>query len=128
MEMELVDTPTFNQRRNNGDFDSTSRLLPAVNPDMVLFSYLHPDNIAPKGLNGARYNNPKVTELLDQVRGILDPKKRQETYAEIQKIVMADLPYLPMYSNAAVWPGKKSVTGVKVNFLAQVNFFDVDLK
>jgi hypothetical protein len=33
-----------------------------------------------------------------------------------------------MYSNAAVWPGKKNVTGVKVNFLAQVNFFDVDIK
>ena len=128
MEMELVDTPTFNQRRNNGDFDSTSRLLPAVNPDMVLFSYLHPDNIAPKGLNGARYNNPKVTALLSQARAELDPKKRMETYGQLQKIVMTDLPYLPMYSNGAVWPSKQSVTGVRVNYMAQVNFFEVDLK
>jgi peptide/nickel transport system substrate-binding protein len=128
MEMELVDTPTFNQRRNNGDFESTTRLLPAVNPDMVLFSYLHPENIAPKGLNGAFYNNPRVTELLDQVRSVLDAKKRKDMYAEIQKIVMTDLFYLPIYSNAAVWPGKKNVTGVKVNFLAQVGFFDVDIK
>ena len=128
MEMELVDTPTFNQRRNNGDFDSTSRLLPAVNPDMVLFSYLHPDNIAPRGLNGARYNNPKVTAMLSQARAELDPRKRMETYGELQKIVMTDLPYLPMYSNAAVWPSKQSVTGVRVNYMAQVNFFEVDMK
>ena len=128
MEMDLVETPTFNQRRNSGDFDSTSRLLPAVNPDMVLFSYLHPDNIAPKGLNGARYNNPEVTDLLTRARGEMDPKKRYEIYARVQKIVMTDLPYLPMYSNAAVWPGKRNVTGVRLNHLAQVNFFDVDIR
>ncbi len=128
MEMELVDTPTFNQRRNSGDFDSTSRLLPAVNPDMVLSSYLLPENIAPKGLNGARYNNPRVIELLAAGRAEPDTKKRMEMYAEIQKIVMTDLPYLPMYSNAHAWPAKKNVTGVFVNHLAQVNFFDVDIK
>jgi peptide/nickel transport system substrate-binding protein len=127
MEMELVDTPTFNQRRNNGDFETTSRLLPAVNPDLVLFSYLHPDNIAPKGLNGARYNNPVVTDLLTKARGEIDPKKRMDLYAQIQRISMTDLPYLPLYSNAVVWPGKQSVTGVQINKLAQVNFFGVDM-
>src|SRR5690606_16835438 len=37
MELELVDTPTYNQRRNAGDFMMAGRLLPAVNPDMILF-------------------------------------------------------------------------------------------
>ncbi len=80
MEMELVDTSTFNQLRNNGYFDSTSRLLPAVNPDLVLFSYPHPDNIAPKGLNGARCNNPKVTDLLVKASAEVDVQKRMDMY------------------------------------------------
>jgi peptide/nickel transport system substrate-binding protein len=128
MEMELVDTPTFNQRRNKGDFDVTSRLLPAVNPDTILFSYLDPANIAPKGLNGARYNNPKLTALLKAAKAEVDAEKRQAMYAEVQTIAMTDLPYLPQYTNNVVWPSKQSVSGVHINNLGQVNFFGVDMK
>lgn len=128
MEMELVDTPTFNQRRNRGEFEVTTRLLPAVNPDMILFSYLDPDNIAPKGLNGARYDNPNVTETLRAAKAEVDPQKRMSLYMQVQQAVMRDLPYLPMYANSVVWPGKKNVTGVQPNYLAQVNFFEVDIK
>ncbi len=41
---------------------------------------------------------------------------------------MTELPYLPMHSNAAAWPSKQNVVGVHVNHMAQVNFFDVDIK
>lgn len=128
MEMELVDTPTFNQRRNAGEFDVATRLLPAVNPDMILFAYLHPDNIVPNGLNGARYNNPKLAELLEAARGEVDPERRLEMYAEVQRIAMTDLPYKPQYTNNVFWPGKQNVTGVNINYLAQVNFFEVDIE
>jgi peptide/nickel transport system substrate-binding protein len=128
MKMELVDTPTFNQRRNKGEFETATRLLPAVNPDMLLFSYLHPANISPKGLNGARYDNPKVTALLESARGEVDPAKRKAMYAEVQKIAMTDLYYLPQYSNHVTWPGKKNVDNVNINYLGQVNFYDIDIK
>lgn len=128
MKMELVDTPTFNQRRNKGEFETATRLLPAINPDMILFSYLHPDNISPKGLNGAAYNNPKLTEILEKARAEVDPAKRKAMYAEVQKIAMTDLVYLPQYANHVFWPSKQNVMGVKINYLAQVNFFEVDIK
>ena len=127
MEMELVDTPTFNQRRNAGEFDMASRLLPAVNPDMILFSYLHPDNMVPNGLNGAHYNNPEVTELLEAARAEPDKAKAFEMYKKVQQIVAEDAVYLPTYSNNVFWPGKPEVTGVHINYLAQVNFYDVDI-
>ncbi|MBP2562084.1 peptide/nickel transport system substrate-binding protein [Neorhizobium galegae] len=126
MELELVDTPTFNQRRNKGDFMTATRLLPAVNPDMILFSYLHPDNIAPKGLNGARYNNPELTSAIEAARAEADPEKRMGLYAKAQKIAMTDLPYIPALANNVYWPSKPNVTGVNINYLAQVNFWEVD--
>lgn len=126
MELELVDTPTFNQRRNKGDFMTATRLLPAVNPDMILFSYLHPDNIAPKGLNGARYNNPDLTSTIEAARAEADPEKRMGLYAKAQKIAMADLPYIPALASNVYWPSKTNVTGVTINYLAQVNFWEVD--
>jgi peptide/nickel transport system substrate-binding protein len=126
MELELVDTPTFNQRRNKGDFMTATRLLPAVNPDMLLFSYLHPDNIAPKGLNGARYNNPELTSTIEAARAEADPEKRMDLYAKAQKISMTDLPYIPATASNVYWPSKTNVTGVNINYLAQVNFWEVD--
>src|SRR5690606_21506536 len=95
MELELVDTPTFNQRRNSGDFMMAGRLLPAVNPDMILFSYLHPANKAPGGLNGARYDNPEMTSALEAAQAEPDPDKRLELYAKVQQIAMTELPYIP---------------------------------
>lgn len=127
MRMELVDTPTFNQRRNAGEFDMATRLLPAINPDMILFNYLHPNNKAPGGLNGARYDNPEVTELLEAARAEIDPATAFELYERAQQIVMEELPYLPSYANNVYWPGKTSVSGVQPNYLAQVNFFEVDI-
>ena len=127
MQMELVDTPTFNQRRNAGEFEMATRLLPAVNPDMILFSYLHPSNMVPGGLNGARYDNPEITEMLEAARAEPDAAKAKAMYETIQQIVMEELPYVPSYANNVFWPGKPSVTGVNINYLAQVNFHSVDI-
>lgn len=128
LEFELVDTPTFNQRRNSGDFMSTTRLLPAVNPDMILFSFLHPDNLSPKGLNGARYNNPIMTEKLEAARAEVDSEERMKLYAEVQTIAMTELPYMPTYASNVYWPSKENIEGIVINKLAQVNFYDVDIK
>lgn len=124
----IVDTPTYNGVRARGEFDVSGRLTPAINPDTILFSYLHPDNIAPKGLNGARYNNPQVTQLLESARAEQDSEKRKGLYAQVQKLAMTDLPYLPTGAGAVFWPGFKRVTGVKINPLAQVGFYDVKLR
>jgi len=127
MRMELVDTPTFNQRRNRAEFEMSTRLLPAINPDMILFSYLHPANAAPKGLNGARYDNPQLTTLLESARAEVNPEKRLAMYAEVQRIALVDLFYQPLYTSNVVWPGKPNVSGVRINYLGQVNFHDVNI-
>ncbi len=121
----IMDTPTYNGVRTRGEFDVSGRLTPAINPDTIFFSYVHPDNIAPKGLNGARYNNPKVTQILEAGRAEPDFEKRKGLYAQVQKQAMTDLAYFPTSSSIVFWPGYKWVTGVKINPLAQVGFYDV---
>jgi ABC-type transport system substrate-binding protein len=128
LEFILVDTPTYNKVRNDGDFMTTGRLLPAVNPDMILFSYLHPSNKSPNGLNGARYDNPVLTEKLEAARAEVDKEKRKKLYEEVQIIAMTDLPYMPTFGNNVYWPSKKNVEGIIINKLAQVNFYGVDIK
>ena len=128
LEYDLVDTPTLNTKRNKGEFEISGRLLPAINPDTILFSYLHPDNLAPKGLNGASYNNPELTKKLEAARAEIDNTKRLKLYEEVQQIAMTELPYLPTFSSNVYWPSKPNVDGIVINKLAQVNFYTVDIK
>lgn len=127
MEFEVVDAPTYNQRRLKGEFDISIRAIPALNPDMLLFSYLHPDNIAPAGLNSSSYNNPELAEKLEAAKVEVDETKRQKLYEEVQIIAMEDLPYYPMFGINYYWPSKQNVTGIHINKLSQVNFYDVDV-
>jgi ABC-type transport system substrate-binding protein len=128
LQFELVDSPTYNKRRNSGEFEISSRLLPAINPDTILFSYLHPSNLVPKGLNGARYNNPELTAKLEAARSEVNPDKRKQLYAEVQKIALTDMPYLPYYSAHTIWPSYDYVTNVNINPISQVNYYEVDMK
>jgi ABC-type transport system substrate-binding protein len=127
LEFELVDTPVNNERRNSGDFETAGRLLPAINPDMILFNYFAPENIAPAGLNGSRYDNPELYDLLLQARAAVDEEERLALYAQVQKIAMTELPYLPTYGSNQIWPAAQNVRGVAINPLAQVDLHDVYL-
>jgi len=55
--------------------------------------------------NHARYNNPRVTELLDLAVAEAEAATRLEYYKEVQTIIHEECPYIPLYyanSGAAV--------------------------
>jgi len=127
LQFNLVDAPVYNQLRNRGEFQMAGRALPAVNPDMILFSYYHPDNKAPAGLNGAQYDNPILTQKLEAARSETDPQKRMQLYKEVQQIAMTDLPYLPVAALNGYWPSFDYVHNLHINPLSKVNFYEVDI-
>ncbi|MFB9279281.1 ABC transporter substrate-binding protein [Cohnella cellulosilytica] len=127
LQFEIVEAAQYNKIRNDGTFEVSGRLLPAVNPDTILFSYLHPNNIAPKGMNGARYDNPELTAKLEAARAEIDPEQRKALYAEVQKIAMTDLPYIPMLSANGYWPSANYVLNLALTPLSQVNYYEVDI-
>ncbi len=128
MEFELMETAIWNTRRNGGEYQMTGRLYPAVNPDTLLFGYLHPDNIVPKGLNGAKYNNPALTAKLESARAELVTEKRLALYKEVQTMAMTDLPYIPIATSTVYWAAYPWVKGIVVDKLAAVDYFDVKIE
>lgn len=127
LEFDIVDRAQFNQRRVSGDFEITVRGFPTANVDQILFGYLHPDNIVPKGFNSSRYNNPELTAKLEAARSELDMTKRLALYAEVQKIAMTDLPYLPYAYSNEYWAHRKTVKNVEVNRMPQGNWFPMKI-
>ena len=43
------------------------------------------------------YSNPAVDELLVQARGTLDAQQRYNLYAQAEKLILADMPAIPLY-------------------------------
>ena len=48
----------------------------------------------PDGRNRGRYKNPRIDELTDQGRLVIDIDERKKIYSEIQKILAEELPYI----------------------------------
>ncbi len=70
------------------------------------------------------YSNPDVDTLLDQ--GIVepDPAKRTDLYAQVQEIMIDDVPFIVEFQPSYRMPAVKSVTGVTPHgiFIIQLRF------
>ncbi|HEX6099337.1 MAG TPA: ABC transporter substrate-binding protein [Thermoanaerobaculia bacterium] len=81
-----------------------------ADPDFY-YVIFHSKNIPPEGQNRGYYSNPKVDDLIAQGRATFDRNKRREIYAQIQRIVQEDLPYISLYHQINVAVMDKDLQG-----------------
>jgi peptide/nickel transport system substrate-binding protein len=86
------------------------------NEDPDIFEYVfHSAKFSPHGGNRTYYANPQVDALIDQARGELDQHTRQQIYAEIQRILADDLPYINLWYLDNVMVHTKRVRKLTLN-------------
>jgi peptide/nickel transport system substrate-binding protein len=73
------------------------------------------------------YNNPKVTELIDQGRVTMDPAKRTEIYNEIQKIASEDVNWVDLYYSPFRNASRSYVKGFYQNPTGRFMLEDTDI-
>jgi peptide/nickel transport system substrate-binding protein len=79
------------------DFDMVmGGIVSGVDPDL---SQIYHSRIIGKGLNRMGYRNAQLDDLLDRAVQVLDQGKRKQLYAQVQQILMEDLP-----AGMLVWP------------------------
>lgn len=64
-----------------------------------IYSSYHSDYIGSGMDNTCRYNNPKVDELWDQGKAIMDIEEAKPIYKELVKILNEEVPIMPVYAN-----------------------------
>ena len=74
-----------------------------TDPD-IFYYVLHSRSVPPAGANRGHYSNARLDALLEQARSTTDTEQRRRLYSEAQKIVAAELPYIPLWhqTNVAV--------------------------
>ncbi len=99
---EAIDTPTFNQRVIAGETELSIIGFGGMNtdhgPDYLLQVYSSNTRTTQ---HAQGYVNPEVDRLCDLQNTQIDRAERMETTAEIQRLIAADLPLLPLvYPNS----------------------------
>lgn len=89
--LELSDWATELQYEGDGHFDLAVNGWPAfISPDAYLYSIFHTDG----GFNSQGFSNEALDSLLEQGKSEFDTEKRQQIYADAQKIIVDECPYI----------------------------------
>jgi peptide/nickel transport system substrate-binding protein len=76
---------------------------------------LKTDAQPPKGFNAGFYSNPDVDRLLTQAASTLDREQRKTLYAQAQKIVHDEAPWIFTFSVENLVATRKNIQGLEVN-------------
>jgi peptide/nickel transport system substrate-binding protein len=69
----------------------------SLDPD-YLCNFFHSSNDRKRGWNASGYDNPDFDRIADESSRTMDIDKRKDLIWEMQRIIMRDIPYLPLYS------------------------------
>ncbi len=86
------------------------------NEDPDIFEYVfHSAKFSPKGGNRTFYANPRVDALIDQARSEPEHNARKQIYAEIQRILAEELPYIDLWYYENVMVHNRRVKNLTLN-------------
>ncbi len=96
-DIEVLEAGAYWDKMEAGEYDISiyGWSYICMDPDVGIYSLYQSGEILAG--NYARYNNPKVDQLLSDGRLEADPDKRNAIYQEIETTVMTDAAYIPLY-------------------------------
>ncbi len=98
LDIRTFEFATFFGDITRGAFQIYSLRWIGGNEDPDILDYVfHSDRFPPNGANRSFYSNPQVDRLLDQARQESDQSARKALYAEIQRILARELPYINLW-------------------------------
>ncbi|OGP84001.1 MAG: hypothetical protein A2Y95_10490 [Deltaproteobacteria bacterium RBG_13_65_10] len=99
---------------NKGNFQVYGLTWVGVTDPDILYYAFHSNSVPPDGANRGRYRNPRLDAILDRAREITDEKERKKLYAEAQRILAHDLPYVPLWYSTDVAAMRRRIVGYEV--------------
>ena len=123
LDIRSFEPATFLSDVIHGSFQMYGLRWIGGNEDPDIFEYaFHSSKFPPNGANRSFYSNPKLDALIDQARREVDPKVRKPLYAEVQRILANDLPYIDLWYLDNVLVHTRRVKNLKLNPAGNFDF------
>ena len=116
LDIRTFEFATFFSDVTHGLFQLYSLRWIGGNEDPDIFEYIfHSSKFPPNGANRGYFADPRVDALVDQARHELDPNTRKQLYAEIQRTLADQLPYINLWYFDNVLVHSKRVRNLTLN-------------
>ncbi|HTK96072.1 MAG TPA: ABC transporter substrate-binding protein [Terriglobales bacterium] len=116
LDIRTFEFATFYSDVTKGSFQLYSLRWIGGNEDPDIFEYVfYSTSTPPKRANRGYYSNPRVDALIDAGRSELDQGRRKQIYAELQRNLAQDLPYINLWYFDNVVVHTQRVQNVRVN-------------
>ncbi len=107
----------------SGNFQMYSLRWIGGNNDPDIFDFVfHSDMFPPNGANRGHYRNPEVDRWIELARRETDTEIRKAYYADIQKTLSDDLPYVNLYYTNNVAVVNERIEGMKLYLAGDYEF------
>ena len=123
LELRPLEPATLFSDVTRGNFQLTYQRWVGANTDPEFLEFAFSSKrFPPNGANRGHCCNPRVDALTDQIRVEMNQEKRKALCSEVQKILAADLPYLPLWLNDVVSVHRRSLGTLNLSPTADYNF------
>jgi peptide/nickel transport system substrate-binding protein len=117
VEIQALDARAASAAASKGEYDLMLWRYDWSDSD-VLNSYLNSSRIGSTNRNA--YSNPQLDSLLESALQEVDDAARDKLYSDAQKLLMQDLPWLPLYVPRDVIAVRAQVKGVVVGSMGRI--------
>ena len=97
LEIRTYEWGTFFSDIKKGNFHLYSLAWVGIMDPDIYYQIFHSTSVPPNGDNRGRYSNAQLDRLLERGRATVDPAERKQIYAEVQRILAEELPYIPLW-------------------------------
>lgn len=112
--VRVKDWSALYEDMQNGNFELfIASWVPVTEPNLYEWVH-HSKNIPSENKNGGNrhgYKNPQVDKLIELGKITFDRTKRKEIYQKIEKILLEDLPYIPLWNENRMVVISNSIKG-----------------
>jgi len=123
LDIRSFEFATFFSDVTHGAFQMYGLRWIGGNEDPDIFEYAFDSaKFPPNGANRGFYSNPKLDALIDQARREIDPNLRKPLYAEVQRILAEDVPYINLWYLDNVMVHTRRVTNMQMNAAGNYDF------
>lgn len=123
LDIRSFEFATFFADVQHGAFQIYSLRWIGGNEDPDIFEYAFDSaKFPPNGANRGYYSNPQVDNLIDRARRETDLKVRKPLYAEVQRILADELPYIDLWYFDNVLVHTRRVRNLKLNSAGNYDF------
>ncbi|MDC7993766.1 ABC transporter substrate-binding protein [Altibacter sp. HG106] len=114
--IDVVPPSTLRQMKSTGELDVFRASWIADYPDAENYlSLFYSENFTPNGPNYTHYKNETFDSLYVAARSISSLERRKVLYREMDSIVIADAPIVPLFYDKAIRFVRKEVSGLGIN-------------